>query len=51
MRGLGLGAAAGAIALLVHSVFDFNLRIPSNALLFAFLCALALAAAGAAEPG
>ena len=44
-RGLGLGAAAGASALLVHSTFDFNLRIPSNALLFAFLCALALAAA------
>jgi O-antigen ligase len=51
LRGLGLGAAAGAAALLVHSVFDFNLRIPSNALLFAFLSALALAAAGAAEPG
>jgi O-antigen ligase len=48
-RGLGLGAAAGASALLVHSAFDFNLRIPSNALLFAFLCALALAAATAPE--
>jgi O-antigen ligase len=46
-RGLGLGAASGAAALLVHSLFDFNLRIPSNALLFAFLCALALAAASA----
>ncbi len=34
----------------MHSGFDFNLRIPSNALLFAFLCALALAAANAAEP-
>ena len=45
-RGLGLGAAAGASALLVHSAFDFNLRIPSNALLFVFLCALGLAAAG-----
>jgi O-antigen ligase len=44
-RGLGLGASAGAAALLFHSAFDFNLRIPSNALLFAFLCALALAAA------
>lgn len=50
LRGLGLGAAAGAAALLVHSAFDFNLRIPSNALLFAFLCALALAATGPAEP-
>jgi O-antigen ligase len=44
-RGLGLGAFAGAAALLFHSAFDFNLRIPSNALLFAFLCALALAVA------
>jgi len=49
-RGLGLGAVAGAAALLVHSTFDFNLRIPSNALMFVFLCALALAASGAAEP-
>jgi O-antigen ligase len=48
-RGLGLGAAAGASALLVHSAFDFNLRIPSNALLFAFLCALALGTAGAPD--
>ncbi len=44
MRGLGLGAGAGLSAVLVHSSFDFNLRIPSNALLFAFLAALALAA-------
>jgi O-antigen ligase len=43
-RGLGLGAGAGAAALLVHSAFDFNLRIPSNALLFSFLAALALSA-------
>jgi O-antigen ligase len=48
-RGLGLGAAAGASALLVHSAFDFNLRIPSNALLFAFLGALALAMATVPE--
>jgi len=49
LRGLGLGAVAGGAALLVHSAFDFNLRIPSNALLFAFLGALALAAAGGAR--
>jgi O-antigen ligase len=48
-RGLGVGATAGVAALLVHSAFDFNLRIPSNALLFAFLCALALATAGLPE--
>jgi hypothetical protein len=45
LRGLGLGATAGIVALLVHSAFDFNLRIPSNALLFAFLAALSMAAA------
>ena len=54
LRGLGLGAAAAACALLVHCLFDFNLRIPSNALLFAFMGAMALAAVpaetGASEP-
>jgi hypothetical protein len=49
-RGLGLGALAGLSALLVHSAFDFNFRIPSNALLFAFLGAVALAAAGGVRP-
>jgi O-antigen ligase len=44
LRGLGLGATAGIVALLVHSAFDFNLRIPSNALLFAFLAAMSMAA-------
>ncbi len=42
-RGLYCGALAGIAALLVHSAFDFNLRIPSNALLFALLAAFALA--------
>jgi O-antigen ligase len=32
--GLALGSGAGIFALLVHSVFDFNLQLPSNALLF-----------------
>ena len=45
LRGLGLGAAAGVVTLLVHSAFDFNLRLPSNALLFAFCAAAALGAA------
>jgi O-antigen ligase len=45
LRGLGLGATSGIIALLVHSAFDFNLRIPSNAILFAFLAAMSMAAA------
>ena len=55
--GLRCGALAGVAALLVHSAFDFNLRIPSNALLFVLLAAFALAPAGrltndaAPEPG
>jgi O-antigen ligase len=44
MRGLGLGALSGMIALLVHSAFDFNLRIPANATLFSLLAALAFGA-------
>jgi O-antigen ligase len=35
-----LGAGAGIFAILVHSLFDFNLQIPSNALLFLVLCAV-----------
>jgi len=46
--GIAVGAAAGCAALLVHSLVDFNLRIPSNALLFASL--LGLASASRAEP-
>jgi O-antigen ligase len=38
--GLALGSGAGLFALLVHSAFDFNLQIPSNALLFVFLSAM-----------
>jgi O-antigen ligase len=43
-RALTAGAAAALVALAVHSIFDFNLRIPSNALLAAALPAAALAA-------
>ncbi len=32
-----LGAASGLFALMVHSLFDFNLQIPSNTLLFLVL--------------
>jgi O-antigen ligase len=35
--GLTLGAAGACFTLLVHSLLDFNLRIPANALLFASL--------------
>jgi O-antigen ligase len=48
-RGLLLGAAAGATSLLVHGLFDFNLRITSNAILFALLFAWVLSPAH--DPG
>jgi len=34
---LSLGALSGIVALLIHSLADFNLHIPANALYFAFL--------------
>jgi hypothetical protein len=37
---LALGAGAGIFAILVHSLFDFNLQLPSNALLFLVLSAI-----------
>jgi O-antigen ligase len=40
MAGMALGCGASAFALLVHSVFDFNLQVPSNALLFLLLAAV-----------
>ncbi len=42
--GAGLGALAGCFALAVHSGFEFNAAIPSNALLFSACAALAIAA-------
>ena len=36
---IALGGGAGVFGLLVHSLFDFNLQIPSNALLFLLLAA------------
>jgi len=39
-RGILLGALAACAALLVHGLYDFNLHIPSNALLFAILLGL-----------
>jgi O-antigen ligase len=49
-RALRTGALGAMIALLVHSAFDFNLRIPSNALLFAILAALVLAPVASPAP-
>lgn len=40
LGGLAIGCGAGVCSLLVHSIFDFNLQIPSNALLFLFLSAV-----------
>lgn len=41
-RGITLGALTGIVALLIHSFVDFNLHIPSNALLFIMLVALVM---------
>ncbi len=40
LSALALGASGGVFALLIHSLFDFNLQLPSNALLFLLLAAL-----------
>ena len=39
-RSITLGGLAGITAILVHSMVDFNLHIPANAILFAVLAAL-----------
>ena len=36
LRGVAFGAGVGCIGLLIHSVVDFNLQIPSNAVAFLF---------------
>jgi O-antigen ligase len=43
-KGIGLGCMVGIIAILIHSVADFNLRIPSNAVYFLTLYALGMKA-------
>jgi len=40
--GVGFGATMGIIAILIHSFTDFNLQIPSNALTFLTVCAIAI---------
>jgi O-antigen ligase len=42
-RSVATGALAGVLALGIHGLFDFNLHLPSNALLFAALAAVLLA--------
>ena len=43
VRGITLGALAGITAILFHSIADFNLHIPANAILFTILGALIVA--------
>jgi hypothetical protein len=50
-NGLAIAGAAAAGALMVHSLFDFNLRLPANALVFAALCGLAAAPRGEPAAG
>lgn len=44
LRGVGFAAMMGMVALMVHSVADFNLHIPANASLLTLLCGLAFTA-------
>lgn len=38
--GITLGASLGCFGILLHSLVDFNMQIPANAMLFFVLCAL-----------
>lgn len=40
IRGVTIGAMSGITAILVHSIFDYNLHIPANAILFTTLAAI-----------
>jgi len=40
VRSVTIGAMSGITAILVHSIFDFNLHIPANAILFTVLAAI-----------
>jgi O-antigen ligase len=51
MSGTALGAAGGMFALFVHSLFDFNFQIPSNALLFLVLTSVVSRIASEANGG
>lgn len=49
--GVGFGAAMAILALLIHSIADFNLQIPANAATFITLCAVAILAKEHRGPG
>jgi O-antigen ligase len=47
LRGLGLGTAGAILSILIHSLVDFNLQIPSNLMVFAIVLGLSwVASAG-----
>jgi O-antigen ligase len=50
LTAIRMGALTGCFGLLVHSVTDFNLQIPSNALLFFVLSAIATGDPGNSKP-
>jgi len=49
VRGIVTGSVAGVVGLSVHGLVDFNLRIPSNAIVFVVLCTFAVAPLGSVE--
>jgi putative inorganic carbon (HCO3(-)) transporter len=50
-RGIGLGCLLGITAILLHSLTDFNLRIPSNVLMFLSLYVLGYRAVTLSDRG
>jgi O-antigen ligase len=51
LSGLALGSGASIFSILVHSIFDINLQVPSNALLFLVFAAIASSIAAISETG
>lgn len=47
--GLAIGCGAAIFSMLIHSVFDFNLQIPSTSLLFLILTAVSVNLSGGLE--
>jgi len=48
--GIGFGAAMAILALMIHSIADFNLQIPANAATFVTMCAVAILASSHPSP-
>ena len=47
---IALGALTGMVSILIHSLADFNLHIPANALYFAFLIGFIIALSRSRDP-